>query len=55
MRSVVALKEIREGEVFTEKNITTKRPFLPGNIHSSEYYSLIGHSATKDYEQDDFI
>lgn len=55
MRSVVALRDIREGELFTEKNITTKRPYIPGSIHSSKYYQILGKSSNKFYEIDDFI
>jgi N,N'-diacetyllegionaminate synthase len=55
MRSVVARCNIKKGEIFTEKNLTTKRPFLPGNIHSSRYYDVLGTMASEDYNQDDFI
>lgn len=55
MRSVVISKEVKKGEVFNFSNITTKRPFLPGNIHSSRYYDVLGAVAKRDYEIDDFI
>ena len=55
MRSVVCNTDIKMGEVFTEYNLTTKRPFLNGNFHASQYYSLIGKKAEKDYIYDDFI
>ena len=55
MRSVVASCDIREGELLTETNTTTKRPFLPGNVHSSRYYDVIGTTSTKSYKKDDFI
>lgn len=55
MRSVVAACNIKKGEVFTKQNLTTKRPFLPGNVHSSRYYDVLGTMASEDYNQDDFI
>jgi sialic acid synthase SpsE len=55
MRSVVASGPIKKGEELTEKNLTTKRPFLQGNIHSSRFYDIIGKTATRDYEEDDFV
>jgi hypothetical protein len=41
--------------VFTNNNITTKRPFLPDSIHASRYYDIVGKVAERDYEADDFI
>lgn len=55
MRSVVASGDIKKGELFTEKNLTTKRPFLPGNIHSSRYYEILGKKSSNNYNKDDFI
>jgi N,N'-diacetyllegionaminate synthase len=55
MRSVVASGPIKKGDKLTEKNLTTKRPFLQGNIHSSRFYDIIGKSADRDYQEDDFI
>ena len=55
MRSVVVSAPVKKGEKFTEENITTKRPFLPGNIHSSRYYDILGQVALNDYEADDFV
>ena len=55
MRSVVVRKDIKKGEKFTEDNLTTKRPFLEGNVHSSEYYQILGTFAAKDYKEDDFF
>lgn len=52
-KSIVASKEIREGEVFTSENLAIKRP---GNgISPMEYWSLLGKKATKKYAQDDLI
>ena len=55
MRSVVAKTEIKEGDIFTKDNITTKRPFLDGNIPASNFESLIGKPSTRHYNVDDFI
>tara|TARA_R100001015_G_C4634978_1_gene202921 strand:+ start:5641 stop:6630 length:990 start_codon:yes stop_codon:yes gene_type:complete len=55
MRSVVANQSIKKGDIFTTNNTTTKRPFLAGNIHSSEYYNVLGKQAGRDYNIDEFI
>jgi sialic acid synthase SpsE len=55
MRSVVAKNTIRIGETFTLDNITTKRPFLEGNIPASRFNYILGSKATKNYNEDDFI
>jgi sialic acid synthase SpsE len=55
MRSVVAKTDIKPGEILTIDNITTKRPFLEGCTPASEFESLLGIAATKEYKYDDFI
>jgi len=55
MRSVVAKKPIKKGEILTKKNITTKRPYLAGNIPASEWYNILGKKSTKNYKPDAFI
>jgi len=55
MRSVVAKGNILPGDVFSEENLTTKRPFLPGNIHCSRFFDLVGKTAKKHYNSDQFI
>jgi N-acetylneuraminate synthase len=54
-RSVVAKTNIKKGEILTIDNITTKRPYLEGNISASEWYSILGQVASKDYIEDEFI
>ena len=54
-RSVVAKKSIKVGEVFTEENITTKRPFLDGNIPAIDFKKVLGNISEKNYEEDEFI
>lgn len=52
-KSIVANKDIRKGEVFTEDNLTAKRP---GNgISPMQWNDVIGLKADKDYEQDEMI
>jgi sialic acid synthase SpsE len=55
MRSVVAKKDIKFGEIFTKDNITTKRPFLEGNVRASEFEKLLGKPSNNNYSIDDFI
>tara|TARA_R110001592_G_scaffold45495_2_gene145381 strand:- start:11008 stop:12033 length:1026 start_codon:yes stop_codon:yes gene_type:complete len=54
-RSIVAKTDIKKGDVLTIDNITTKRPFLEGNISASDWYLHLGTVSNKDYRQDDFI
>lgn len=52
-KSIVALTPIKAGEVFTEENITCKRP---GNgISPMKWYELIGKVAERDFEEDELI
>ncbi|MDT3698272.1 MAG: N-acetylneuraminate synthase [Thermincola sp.] len=52
-KSIVAKKPIRMGEIFSEENITVKRP---GFGTSPIYWDrVIGQAAGRDYEKDDFI
>lgn len=52
-KSIVAQTRIKKGEIFTEKNLTVKRP---GNgISPMKWDQLLGSKATKDYEEDDLI
>lgn len=55
MRSVIAKKTIKKGEIFTLDNITTKRPFLEGNIPARHFEFTLGKIADKYYNEDDFI
>ncbi|MGE5418056.1 MAG: N-acetylneuraminate synthase [Acidobacteriota bacterium] len=52
-KSLVAAQAIQQGEVFTEQNITAKRP---GNGFSPMFYwSLLGKIAARDYSIDEMI
>lgn len=55
MRSVVAKTDIKAGDILTLDNITTKRPFLEGNIPAKHFEFTLGKVAIKDYNEDDFI
>ena len=52
-KSIVAKKEIKIGELFTENNLTTKRP---GNgISPMRWNSLIGKKASRSFAEDELI
>ena len=52
-KSIVAMKEIRKGEAFSETNITCKRP---GNgINPMHWYELLGNTAERDFFTDELI
>jgi len=52
-KSIVAKKEIKKGEIFTEDNITIKRP---GNgISPMRRYEVLGKVASRDYKEDELI
>ena len=52
-KSIVASKSIKKGELFTEKNITTKRPGT--GISPMEWDSIIDKVAKRDYKIDDLL
>ncbi|MCR5290716.1 MAG: N-acetylneuraminate synthase [Treponema sp.] len=52
-KSIVAKVSIKKGDIFTESNITCKRP---GNgISPMNWYELIGKQAEKDFDEDQLI
>ncbi len=52
-RSIVAARHIDKGEVFTEENLTVKRP---GNgINPMLWDEIIGIRSVREFEADDFI
>ena len=52
-KSIVAARDIRAGEVFTEENITVKRP---GNgISPMLWDTVIGQTAKRDFDADSLI
>ena len=52
-RSIVAKKPISKGELFSEKNLTVKRPGK--GVSPMEWDTYIGRSADKKYQMDDLI
>ncbi|MBS1660111.1 MAG: N-acetylneuraminate synthase [Bacteroidetes bacterium] len=52
-KSIVAAKGIRKGEIFTEDNLTVKRP---GTGLSPMFWDrLLGQAASRDFEEDELI
>ncbi|MDF2533065.1 MAG: neuB, partial [Clostridia bacterium] len=52
-KSIVASTKIKQGEIFTEGNLSCKRP---GNgISPIKWYDVIGKEAKRDYEEDELI
>jgi N,N'-diacetyllegionaminate synthase len=54
-RSIVAKSNIKVGDTLTVDNITTKRPYLEGNVVASEWFNILGKKSNKNYNTDDFI
>ena len=54
-RSIVAKSNIKVGDILTVDNITTKRPYLEGNVVASEWFNTLGKKSNKNYNTDDFI
>jgi N,N'-diacetyllegionaminate synthase len=52
-KSIIAACEIKKGEIFTKKNITTKRPGT--GISPMRWNEILGMTASKDFTKDDLI
>lgn len=52
-KSIVAKKKIKKGDIFSEANITTKRP--GDGISPMEWFQIIGRPANRDYLGDEKI
>ena len=52
-KSIVALKKIKQGERFTEENLTTKRPGK--GISPMCWQEILGKEAARDFEEDEMI
>jgi N,N'-diacetyllegionaminate synthase len=51
--SIVAIRNIKKGEVFNEKNIGTKRP---GNgISPMRWFDILGKTSIRDFKEDELI
>ncbi len=52
-KSIIASRNIKKGEIFTENNLTTKRP---GNgISPMKWYEILGTRASRDFDEDEMI
>lgn len=45
--TVVAIKDIKKGEIFSEENLWVKRPGI-GEIHARDYEDVLGKTSTQD-------
>ncbi len=52
-KSVVAKTKIKKGDIFSEKNLTTKRP--AGGINPMKWLSILGKKSKKNYNENEFI
>lgn len=52
-KSIIAKKDILKGEIFTEENITTKRP--GSGISPMKWPFVLGRIAGRDFREDEFI
>jgi len=52
-KSIVAARDIRKGDPFTEENLAVKRPGT--GISPMSWDEIIGQVAQKDYEEDELI
>jgi N-acetylneuraminate synthase len=52
-KSIVAARDIRRGEIFSEENLTAKRP--GDGVSPMRYWNLLGQAAQRDYRQDEQV
>ncbi|WP_026894334.1 N-acetylneuraminate synthase [Clostridiisalibacter paucivorans] len=52
-KSIIASKDIKAGEIFTEENLTVKRP--GDGISPMRWFDIIGKPAPRDFEEDELI
>ena len=52
-KSLVAKTRIRKGDVFSENNLTVKRP--GGGLSPIYFWELMGTKSTRDYSEDELI
>lgn len=52
-KSIIARKDIKAGEIFTEENLTVKRP--GDGISPMRWFDIIGKPAPRDFEEDELI
>lgn len=49
----MAAKNINKGEIFSEKNLTLKRPMIKNN--SNKFFKIIGKKSQKKYSKNQLI
>ena len=52
-KSIVAKQAIKKGEIFTEKNITVKRPGT--GVSPMKWFEVLGTTAVRDFEEDELV
>jgi N,N'-diacetyllegionaminate synthase len=52
-KSIVASRNIKQGEILSEENLTTKRPGT--GISPMQWYSVLGKVAIRDFREDELI
>lgn len=52
-KSIIASKDIKTGDIFTEENLTVKRP--GDGINPMRWFDVIGKYAPRDFEEDELI
>jgi N,N'-diacetyllegionaminate synthase len=52
-KSIVAKENIKKGEIFTERNITVKRP--GDGISPMKWFEVTGKKAVRDFDKDELI
>lgn len=54
-RAIVTKTALKKGDILTPQNITTKRPFLEGNLPASDFYTILNTTLNKDIPEDTAI
>lgn len=54
-RAVVSKVALKAGDTLTPANVTTKRPFLEGNVPASDFYNTLNKTINKDIPEDTAI
>ena len=52
-KSLIARRAISKGEVFTEGNVTVKRPAT--GLSPMRYWEMLGRSAERNYDEDEIL
>lgn len=52
-KSIIAKRDIKEGDIFTEENLTVKRP--GDGISPMRWFDVLGNTAIRDFQEDELI